>query len=79
MSNFETCGEAWKYCEKYGLNKINPSDAFKIAEALLNAYNDGMAQSNAKTGAEGVCQCDSPLFYSALDTKCLRCDLDLRG
>ena len=38
---FKTCGEAWKYCEKYGLDNITGAHSFEIAKALLRAYKDG--------------------------------------
>jgi len=41
LNGFNTCRDAWDYCEKYGLNNVLAGDSFKIAEALLRAFNDG--------------------------------------
>jgi hypothetical protein len=61
--NFKTCGEAWQYCEKYGLNNITAGHSFQIAEALLRAYKDGAIQPKDVTDGKKQCIC-SNLGYS---------------
>ena len=50
--NFKTCGEAWRYCEKYGLNNISAGHSFQIAESLLRAYKDGAIQPAVEADVE---------------------------
>ena len=55
--HFKTHGEAWRYCEKYGLDYIS-NDVFKIAEALLCAYKDGAKEPVIEAGRADLCDCD---------------------
>ena len=55
--NFKTCGEAWRYCEKYGLNNITAGHSFQIAAALLRAYQDGAKEHSTAPDSEGDATC----------------------
>jgi hypothetical protein len=73
--NFKTCGEAWRYCEKYGLNNISAGYSFQIAEALLHTYKDGAIQQAVEADAQKPCRCCS---LNAGDNFCANCGRDLR-
>lgn len=60
-NNFKTCGEAWRYCGKYGLNNISAANSFQVAEALLRAFNDGKKEHEFADD-ERECNCDKPSF-----------------
>ena len=58
---FKTCGQAWQYCKKYGLDNITAAYSFTIAESLLRAYKDGAKQSAAAPDNESPClECGEP-------------------
>lgn len=74
MGNFKTCGEAWRYCEKYGLNNITAGHSFQIAEALFRAYNDGAIQPVVEAEAEYRCFfCSTPTQPTKKGQVCPEC------
>lgn len=47
VTNFDTVGEAVKFCEEHGLKKSPAAeDLFETAEAILSAYRSGQSSSN---------------------------------
>ena len=63
----------------------NGDDLAEVAKKQANEIADNLAgllegeQYNNKAVDNMYCQCVNPLFYSALETDCLRCKKTLRG
>jgi hypothetical protein len=72
-----------RFIKVYGPVECISGDYYKIyyhCKRVLKqkCYRDRKIELPVQADADGLCGCDIPLLYSALETKCKRCGLNLR-